>query len=635
MKRIYHAVKRRKKTSAAALIAVAAIAAFTVGPLAKTKAAVRYVTAPVERGTVTQNVTGTGQVEATQLLAMKAKGSATVLDVAVTKGQHVKIGDVLAQLDTRDASKAVRDARVSLESAQVALAKLRKPSDQTALLQAQNALIDSKRKLEDLTAPPDAAALLSAENSVAQATQAVQKAEDDQVSAKDSAYNAIADTHLDLLNTIASLESILNGHDLDPVQGNITVLENSIFGVDRDTLLTLTLAAQNDYYAARNAYDLAFDDYSTTSRYSDLDTVRRLEDETVDAVKKVSESAKSENTLFRFVDDAMVRAARTVPTGVKTQETKLADLTSKTDSRLSSLLSSQSSLKNSFVAIDSANRTLAERTLALQDLKAGATQDDIDAAKRDIAMKEQSLANVDTGVDPLDIRAQEIAVETRQYALQDAEEKLGDYTIVAPFDGVVTDVAAKRGDDVAAGSTVVTVMTEKKLARITMNETDVAKVKEGEKAVLTFDAISDLSVTGEVATVDVVGTVSQGVVSYGVEIGFDVQDERVKPGMTVTASIITALAQDVLTVQNAALKSGANGSTVQVLEAGVPKTVPVTTGVAGETATEIVEGLSEGQEVVTQTIDPNVSKTTATSAAGGFGALGGGGAMRITGGGGR
>ena len=98
-------------------------------------------------------------------------------------------------------------------------------------------------------------------------------------------------------------------------------------------------------------------------------------------------------------------------------------------------------------------------------------------------------------------------------------------------------------------------ITKQKIAEISLNEVDAAKVKVGQKVTLTFDAIDGLSITGEVSEIDALGTVSQGVVTYGVKIAFDTQDERVKSGMSVSAAIITDVKQNVLLVPNAAVKS--------------------------------------------------------------------------------
>jgi len=142
-------------------------------------------------------------------------------------------------------------------------------------------------------------------------------------------------------------------------------------------------------------------------------------------------------------------------------------------------------------------------------------------------------------------------------------------------------------------------------------------VTVGQRVTLTFDALDSLELTGQVAELDTVGTVSQGVVSFNVKISFDTQDDRIKSGMSVNATIITDLRQDVLTVLNTALKSEGDSYYVQVLvedhssdiynKSGVisvqsPLTKVVTIGLANDSLTEITGGLAEGDQIITQTI---------------------------------
>lgn len=176
-------------------------------------------------------------------------------------------------------------------------------------------------------------------------------------------------------------------------------------------------------------------------------------------------------------------------------------------------------------------------------------------------------------------------------------------------------------------------------AVVQLNEVDVTQLKGGEKATMTFDAVSGLTLAGSVTAIDTVGTVTQGVVTYNVSVGFDASGTAVRPGMTVTAAIVTSVAQNVLSVPNAAVKTSGNGQYVQVIpgvgQAPVQRTVTV--GVATDTSTQIVSGVNEGDNVVTQTINPNTTATT-VGRSGGLGIPGlgggGGGATRGFGGGG-
>ena len=101
--------------------------------------------------------------------------------------------------------------------------------------------------------------------------------------------------------------------------------------------------------------------------------------------------------------------------------------------------------------------------------------------------------------------------------------------------------------------------------------------------------------------------------------------------MSAAATIVTDLAKDALIVSNAAIQSdGDGGYYVLVMDAGAtePHQVAVTTGLASATQTQILTGLSEGDVVVTQTVD----SSDASTSSGGFGA-GGGMMMGIEGGG--
>ncbi|HEU0051458.1 MAG TPA: hypothetical protein VFQ60_05395, partial [Patescibacteria group bacterium] len=170
----------------------------------------------------------------------------------------------------------------------------------------------------------------------------------------------------------------------------------------------------------------------------------------------------------------------------------------------------------------------------------------------------------------------------------------------------------------------------------------------GQKATLTFDAMNGLTITGTVSQIQAVGTVTQGVVNYTVQISLDTQDARIKPGMSTSASVVTNTRQDVLMLPNSAVKTQGGQSFVQVISmpagtdpsasqiatTAMPVRVPVTIGLADGNSTEILSGLNEGDRVILQTINPNAKTTTSSIGGGGAGGIripgitGGGGGFR-------
>jgi HlyD family secretion protein len=257
------------------------------------------------------------------------------------------------------------------------------------------------------------------------------------------------------------------------------------------------------------------------------------------------------------------------------------------------------------------------------------------SAQNGITNVEAALTKLTQGPDSIDVQSQQLALQLKQQAYDNA-------FVTAPFDGVLAKTNANVGDTIGSGTTVGTFISNQDVAVITINEVDVANVKIGQKVTLTFDAINNLTITGTVAVIDQVGAVSSGVVTYGVKISFDTQDPRVLSGMSVNASIATQVDQDVLVVPSSAIKTSGSTSYVQVVPASTPVSTgttgqalatppinqPVTVSISDNTSTEIVSGVSLGDKIVTKTTGTPI--TTTTSAPSIFGAAG----VRTGGGGG-
>ncbi|MCO6004288.1 HlyD family efflux transporter periplasmic adaptor subunit [Actinoallomurus purpureus] len=149
-------------------------------------------------------------------------------------------------------------------------------------------------------------------------------------------------------------------------------------------------------------------------------------------------------------------------------------------------------------------------------------------------------------------------------------------------------------------------------------EADAIKLKAGQRATVSFDALSGVTATGKVTQIDMSPTTSNNVVEYGATITLTTIPGSVRIGQTATVQVTTATAQNVLYVPAAAVRTAGGQSTVTVLQGGKQVIKPVQTGVKGGQGTEIKSGLNEGDQVVITTT------TTSTSGSSGFGRAGGG-----------
>jgi RND family efflux transporter MFP subunit len=217
-----------------------------------------------------------------------------------------------------------------------------------------------------------------------------------------------------------------------------------------------------------------------------------------------------------------------------------------------------------------------------------------------------------------------VAEENIKYALGNYNNEKSNYAdrnVTSPIDGTVNAINIKNGDDLSklsSGSSRQVPIIIGDLgtlkAQMEVNEVDIANVSIGQKATLTFSAIDGLSMTGKVEKMDSLGTLTSGVVTYNVTISFDSLDSRIKPEMSVSASIITGVKQDVILVPNGAVKTQSGSSYVQLLTGLTPENKTVEIGLSNDTQTEIVSGVNVGDKVVTQTISGSSTSTTTSTA---------------------
>jgi HlyD family secretion protein len=229
-------------------------------------------------------------------------------------------------------------------------------------------------------------------------------------------------------------------------------------------------------------------------------------------------------------------------------------------------------------------------------------------------------ADTKTEDDKLIRQTQEVALSQARNRLADTREELADYSVRAPFDGIVTGLSVAAGDSISRSDVLASVITKEMHARVVLNEIDAVSVKVGNVAELSFDALGGRKISGTVTRMDTIGTVSQNVVSYTVEIGFDASEAALKPGMSTDVEILIEEKKGVLAVPSSAVKSDDRGKYVLVPKIGTEpsqngrgggfeglpyRPARVETGIADEAMTEISSGLSEGDIIVTQ-----VSQTT-------------------------
>lgn len=210
-------------------------------------------------------------------------------------------------------------------------------------------------------------------------------------------------------------------------------------------------------------------------------------------------------------------------------------------------------------------------------------------------------------------------VTTARESVQKAQTNLGYATITSPIDGVVLSKSVEEGQTVAASFntpelfTIAQDLTDMRVIA-DIDEADIGGVQEGQRVTFTVDAFPEDLFEGQVTQVRQQATTESNVVTYEVVISAPNNDLKLKPGLTANVTIFTLEKNDVLAVPSKALRFMPNdaflqkGQTIEdveakskvwTLEGNVFKAHKVEIGTNNGILTEIVSGIAEGTEILT------------------------------------
>ena len=193
--------------------------------------------------------------------------------------------------------------------------------------------------------------------------------------------------------------------------------------------------------------------------------------------------------------------------------------------------------------------------------------------------------------------------------LEYAGIQLGYTRIIAPIKGVVASVTTQEGETVSASLASPTFVTIIDLERLEVqayvDETDIGRIKEGQKALFTVDTFPDTDFEGTVTAIYPKAEVVNNVVNYITIIKIAPQKEDdvmkiLRPEMTTSVSILLETRNNVLAVPNKAIRRE-RGQKYVLLPKGInepPARRVVKAGWKDRSYTEIVDGLQENQQVV-------------------------------------
>lgn len=519
-------------------------------------------TVSVQKGSVSETVTATGTVETAGTVELSFSTGGTIDTVTVDVGDKVRAGKVLATLDDSSARQAIDSARASYVQA---------VSSQTQSGQ-----------------------------SLAQAQESVGLARQTAVANKAALAKAVSDAKKDL----ADAEAAWSDSCLDPA------------GVCPDASAWAQLrAAESDVTSAKTAYDQAVQTASADETTNNI----KVNQASVSLAKANATQSNDCNT-YGGSSQQCTSAVSAVANAQQQYETTV-------NAKNVAALQSQQTLVNADARVTTANIALRKLQTSLPKTAADAVK----AAKRAVSSAEQaqdkglladqqsiekaqqsvaSLQSANTSVttDAGSMTSSQASIVVAKAGLATAQKSLGLLTLEAPVKGTIASVTAAEGDAAQAGTAMFTLIPKASYEVVaSFSEADAMKVKVGQAATVTFDALTDGTATGSVTAVDILPSKGDSVTTYGATITLDEAPDGLRDGMSASVVVTVDETSDVLWAPTAAITTAGGQSTVTIRKDGVESTIAVQTGLAGDSGTEITSGVSEGDALVVSTSDSTSS----------------------------
>lgn len=533
------------------LVGCLVVGGVVYGQYQKSRETPKYETVKVERGVLRQTVDATGNVESANDLSLRFETAGRLVGLYKQVNNQVRKGEVIAELNLSELNASVAQAQAAVAKAEADLNKQLSGNTSEYIAGLEASLAKALADLDQIqgSAP-------GAENS-----KIVQKAYEDALVTLQAVQNVLS-VSLTVADNILGVDNTLANDDFEDV---LSVLDNGALN-----------SAKIKFYAAKAAkidFDVLVNDLDKKSEHPKIDAVALQGDDALQAAKD----------LLLAISTVL---EKTVPIGDLSQS-ELDGIKTDVQTERTSVNTKYGELVNQTQAIDTARNTFYSYQ-ALVD-KAEAALNDAKNPPREV-----------------DVAAYRAALQSAQASLAAAVANRDKARIIAPVNGVIGKIIPQVGEYVSAQNDVVKLVSPHFEIKIDIPETDIIKIALGNEAQVTLDAYGDeVKFKGKVTEIEKGETIIQDVVYYTVTVSLDEKtDKEILNGMTADVMFYTEQRDNVLFLPLRAVRSNGEGKYVKVLNQSEAQEIKVKTGLRGDGGmVEIIEGLSEGQEVILATVE--------------------------------
>ena len=553
----------------------------------------------VSRGTIMTTVNASGNIVYPEQVELAFSVSGDLREMVAAVGDAVEKDATLAYLDDLELRDAVLREESNLRTAEINLEKLLAPPPsedvrkselaleaaesqaEASLRSARDALEDAEKTLDALLNPDDTA-VKSAKKKVADASDALAQGQESLTAlpgGSDAKVLGAKNTWQEATNKLAAEKQRVRediykyNNELDDARRRLERAQKN-FGEDASADNRHELEeAQRKFKEAKDRVDPELS--LRNAELSDNPPPGTIVGE---LTAKVREAESILASVRVSVDSDLKAAEREVASAMDSLEIAVDELSALQQPTADKVEEAEYKVENARTELESAQQK---------------ADNDIERARLDLDI-------VRAGAASQEVELQQLQVERAQLSLEIAKRNLNQAVLRAPFAGVVAAVEGSVGQK--TGTKVVTLVRADRIEmRASVDEADVSSIRVGQPVEVTTYASPDFKISGTVETISPTSVEQQGVVLYPVTIRLEPGDQSLRGGLSANALIEVSSRDGILLLPNRAIRREGDERVVYVRQEGdVLERRVVEIGVRDSEVSEIVSGVSEGEEVAIQ-----------------------------------
>ena len=238
-----------------------------------------------------------------------------------------------------------------------------------------------------------------------------------------------------------------------------------------------------------------------------------------------------------------------------------------------------------------------EQAIQLAQSNVRQAQASLNAAQANLRVRQAQQRTIESGARPEDVQVARQRLRESEQALRVARQQAANAVVVAPFDGLVTQINAEPGQTVGAQGVLQLVSSQTEI-RLDVDESNLADLQVGQTAIISSSTFPGSSFEGRVTELGAAVNVARGTIQ--VKIAPINPPDWLQPGQTVNVNVVTARNVQRLLVPQTSLTRVGDRTVVFVVKDGVALEKPVLTRAPTDQGVPVLAGLSAEDRIITE-----------------------------------